>query len=358
MATTTSNESHLLLELNGGEACKTYLIADRQRRKAALLDPLKQNIPKYLGVLAYHQLQLEYIFDSHSHADHFTAGFELAMLTEGKLAMHENAPAPKVKVHVRDGDVLRVGDIEVKVMHTPGHTPDSIALYLPRLGHLYSGDTLMIGGTGRTDFAGGDPGQSYDSIQRMFALPEDTVLWPGHDYRGNVSSTIGHEKRTNPRAGGGKTRDEYIHIMNNLGLPLPQKIMEALQCNVSASNDTAMKFPTIAELNEIRQLEPKLVRQLLAESDDKRPVVVDVRQPDEVDGELGHIPGSITLPLSELTKRYQELEQYKGRNIICVCRAGVRSTTAAALLTGLGFPNIHNMRGGMLAWNQKESATA
>ena len=124
------------------------------------------------------------------------------MLTEAKLAMHENAPAPKVKVHMRDGDVLRVGDIEVKVMHTPGHTPDSIALYLPRLGHLYSGDTLMIGGTGRTDFAGGDPGQSYDSIQRMFALPEDTVLWPGHDYRGNVSSTIGHEKRTNPRAGG------------------------------------------------------------------------------------------------------------------------------------------------------------
>lgn len=203
----------------------------------------------------------------------------------------------------------------------------------------------------------------------MFQLPEETVLWPGHDYRGNVSSTIGQEKRTNPRAGGGKTREEYINIMNNLGLPLPEKIMEALQCNVSAAHDTAMKFPTIAELNKIRQLEPKTVDHclpslvsvqltflnqvsaMIQDEANNRPVVVDVRQPHEL-ADIPSIPGSIQIPLAELPKRAQELEAYKNRSIICVCRAGVRSTTAAALLTGLGFSNVNNMRGGMLAWHK------
>jgi sulfur dioxygenase len=275
--------------------------------------------------------------------------FELANLTGSKLAMHVSSPAPKVHLHVKDGDTVYIGDMQVKIMHVPGHTPDSIALYLPEVGHLYSGDTILIGGTGRTDFAGGDPAQSYDSIQRMFQLPDDTIMWPGHDYRGYRSSTIGHEKRTNPRAGGGKSRDEYIGIMNNLGLPLPEKIMEALQLNISAVEDTQMKLPTISELIEIHQLEAQKVAELIQEPGE-RPIIVDVREPSEFEGE--HIPGSINLPLLQLTKRYQELEQFKGQDIICVCRAGVRSTTAAALLTGFGFPNVKNMRGGMLAWQK------
>lgn len=357
----------MLLELNGGEACKSYLIACPEKRRAVILDPLKPNIARYLGVLAYHGLTLDYVIDSHSHADHFTASFELTRLTGSRVVMHETAPAPKVQVHVRDGDNLKVGKIPIQIFHTPGHTPDSIALHLPNQRVLYTGDTILIGVTGRTDFAGGDPGQSYDSIQRLLSLPDDTTIFPGHDYRGNTTSTVGIEKMKNPRIAG-KTREEYIGIMNNLGLPLPQKIMEALQCNTGAVNDNEMKFPTITELNAIRQLEPNAVRDMIANNNYNKtnnnnnnkgtnsslsPVIVDVRQKDEYESE--HIPGSILIPLNELPKRYTELEEYKGRKIICVCRAGVRSTTAAALLTGLGFADVNNLKGGMLAWTATQS---
>jgi glyoxylase-like metal-dependent hydrolase (beta-lactamase superfamily II)/rhodanese-related sulfurtransferase len=335
-------------ELNRGK-CKTYFLACEKNRKAALIDPVKENVDRYLAILAYFDCKLDAVIDTHTHADHRTGSFDLGDLTGAKVLMHRKAPAPRVDVHVEDGERITVGDVEFNVLHTPGHTPDSISLHVED--RVLTGDTLLIRGTGRTDFPGGDPGDQFDSItQKLFRFPDETLVFPAHDYRGNSHSTIGDEKRFNPRVSG-RTREAYIELMNNLSLCLPDKIQEVLQPNQSALDDDRIAFPTLAELSQVSQLDTKEVLALLSAS--PPPLVVDVREPEEYTGELGHIPGSVLIPLKELPARAHELEQHKGRPFIAVCRAGVRSTTAAAILTGLGFEQVWNLKGGMLDWHDQ-----
>lgn len=336
----------LFRELNRGK-CKSYLIACEQSHRAALVDPIREKVDRYLAFLAYHGLKLEAVIDTHTHADHRTASFELKELTGAKVVMDRRAPAPRVDIHVENGDRIPVGEVRIQVLHTPGHTPDSMSLYTE--GRVCTGDNLLIRGTGRCDFAGGDAGEQFDSITgKLFALPDDTLVFPAHDYRGNTRSTIGEEKRFNPRITG-RTRGEYIELMNNLGLPLPDKIQEVLQPNQSALDDDRLRFPSLGELNQVRQLTPHQVQSLLGAF--PAPVLLDVREPEEYTGELGHIAGSILIPLKDLPSRGGELEGYKDRHVIAICRAGVRSTTAAAILTGLGFEHVSNLKGGMLDWN-------
>lgn len=338
----------LVLELNHGK-CKTYLVACERTRRAALIDPLREKLERYLAVLAYYRCELGHVIDTHTHADHRTAVFDLRALVGAKVVMHRAAPAPHVDIHVEDGQTLEVGDIRLQVHATPGHTPDGICLYAE--GRVFTGDTLLIGGTGRADFAGGDAGAQYDSItHRLFVLPDDTIVLPAHDYRGNTASTIGEEKRRNPRIAG-RTREQYILTMANLGLPLPDKIQEVLQPNQSALDDDALAFPNLAQLSEVRQRSPGEVAALRATP--YPPLIVDVREADEFDGELGHIPGSVLVPLKELAGRAHELEEWRHKQVVAVCRAGVRSTTAAAILTSLGFEEVSNMKGGMLAWSDQ-----
>ena len=335
-------------ELNRGK-CKTYLIACENSRKAVLIDPIREKVDRYLAFLAYHGLKLDAVIDTHTHADHRTASIELKDLTSAKVVMHERAPAPHVDIHVKEGGRIPVGDLQLQVIHTPGHTPDSMSIYID--GRVFTGDNLLIRGTGRCDFAGGDPGDQFDSItQKIFALPDSTLVFPAHDYRGNTHSTVGEEKCSNPRVAG-RTRSEYIDIMNNLGLPLPDKIQEVLQPNQSALDDDRLRFPSLAELNQVRQLASDQVQALLDTV--PPPVLVDVREPDEYTGELGHISGSILIPLKDLPSRAAELEGYHARPVVAICRSGVRSTTAAAILTGLGFEQVFNLKGGMLDWNNQ-----
>jgi len=183
-------------ELNRGK-CKTYLIACEESGIAALVDPVREKLERYLAILAYYRLRLESVIDTHTHADHRTASFDLRELVGATAIMHRRAPAPHIDRHVEDGDVVAVGKIDVKVLYTPGHTPDGISLHFAN--RVLTGDTILIRGTGRSDFAGGDPGAQYDAITgKLFALPEETKVYPAHDYRGNTSSTIGDEKRGNP----------------------------------------------------------------------------------------------------------------------------------------------------------------
>jgi rhodanese-related sulfurtransferase len=242
-----------------------------------------------------------------------------------------------------------VGDLALEVLYTPGHTPDSISLYTGD--RVLTGDVLLIGGTGRADFAGGDAGHQYDAITRkLFELPDETIVYPAHDYRGNTSSTIGQEKRQNPRIAG-RTRDEYIALMRSLNFPLPDKIQEVLQPNQSAIDDDKTKFPDLTQLNHVRQLSAQEVSERLASV--TPPFILDVREPQEYTGELGHVASSALIPLRELAERAGELQAQKARPIVVVCRSGVRSTTAAAILEGLGFEHVYNMQGGMVDWNDR-----
>lgn len=335
-------------ELNHGK-CKTYLVACERTRRAALIDPVKAHVERYLAFLAYHDLKLDALIDTHTHADHPTGAFLLKDFADARLIMHRRAPVPVATEHVEDGDTITVGELRLNVLYTPGHTPDSMSLHVDD--RVFTGDVLLIGGTGRADFAGGDAGQQYDAITgKLFKLPDATIVYPAHDYRGNTSSTIGQEKRHNPRVAG-RTREQYVALMASLNFPLPEKIQEVLQPNQSAIEDDKTKFPDLAQLNNVRQLSTSDVRVRLASS--TPPFVLDVREPTEFVGELGHIPGSTLIPLRELADRVGELEQHKAAPTVVVCRSGVRSTTAAAILEGMGFEQVYNLQGGMVDWNDR-----
>ncbi|HSG66841.1 MAG TPA: MBL fold metallo-hydrolase, partial [Gammaproteobacteria bacterium] len=271
-------------------------------------------------------------------------------LTGAEVVMHRHAPAPRVGRHVVDGETLFLGELALEILATPGHTPDSMCIRVD--GHVFTGDTLLIRGTGRADFAGGDAGAQYDSItKKLFSLPDPTLVFPAHDYRGNVSSTIGQEKQRNPRIAG-RSRAQYVELMASLKFPMPEKIQEVLQPNQSAIDDDKAKFPNLAELNRVRQLPADEVSAMLEVSD--LLLVLDVREPTEYHGPLGHIPGSILIPLRELAARASELEEHRERPIIAVCRSGVRSTTAAAILIGMGFERVYNLKDGMVDWNDRK----
>ena len=300
-------------------------------------------------MLAYERLTLDALIDTHTHADHPTASFLLKDLTDARLIMHRRAPVPATTEHVDDGDTIQIGDLQLKVLYTPGHTPDSISLYIGD--RVFTGDVLLIGGTGRADFAGGDSGEQYDAVTtKLFSLPDETLVYPAHDYRGNTSSTIGQEKAHNPRISG-RTRDEYVALMASISFPLPDKIQEVLQPNQTAIDDDKTKFPDLTQLNHVRQLDATEVSARLAGS--AAPFILDVRERPEYTGELGHIRGSVLVPLRELADRVAELQKNKAGPTVVVCRSGVRSTTAAAILEGLGFDQVYNLQGGMVDWNDR-----
>lgn len=332
-------------ELNNS-ICKTYLLGCKNSGRSIIVDPLATRIDRYLAILAYHNLRLDYVLDTHAHADHRSGCVELSALTNAKLVRHVYATQSNVDLQVQDGDVLKIGETSVKIIHTPGHTPDSISLLAED--RVLTGDCLFIGGTGRTDFASGDPLQLYSSItEKLFKLPENTLLFPAHDYRGYKHSTIGHEKRHNPRIAN-KTRGDFIQMIACQGLPLPEQIQELLDVNATDLEDSETNYPNIAELNKGFQMSPILVWDYLASLDP--PLIIDVREPSEFNGDIGHIKGSILVPLSKLATHMSEYDGYKGRKIITVCRAGVRSTTAVAILNALNFSDVHNLKGGMTEW--------
>lgn len=206
----------------------TYLIADPVSRQAALIDPVLEQTERDLTLVNELGLRLTHVLETHVHADHVTGAGQLRERT-GCMVVASNLGASCVNVHVRHGDVVHVGELSITVLATPGHTDDSMSFLLGD--HLFTGDALMVRGTGRTDFQNGDAGQLYDSItQVLFALPDSTRVYPAHDYKGRMMTTIDEEKRFNPRLAG-KDRAAFIQIMDELHLPRPKKIDIAVPAN-------------------------------------------------------------------------------------------------------------------------------
>jgi len=212
---------HQLFDKNS--STYTYLIASAKGREALIIDPVLENIGQYIKLLNELDLKLVKVIDTHIHADHITAASKLKDATNCTTIMGEHTPSDAVEVKVKDNEIIYVDKLEIKVIYTPGHTKDSYSFLMDD--YLFSGDTLLINGTGRTDFQGGNSEDSYNSIfNRLLKLPEETLLYPAHDYNGQTVSTIGKEKKFNPRLQVNSV-NEYIDIMNNLNLSKP-KLMD------------------------------------------------------------------------------------------------------------------------------------
>ena len=200
----------------------TYLIASAKGREAIIIDPVLENVKIYIKLLKNLDLKLVKVLDTHIHADHITGASKLKKITNCSTIMGEHTPAEAVEIKVKDDEIIKIDKLEIKAMYTPGHTSDSYSFLMDN--YLFSGDTLLINGTGRTDFQNGSSKDAYNSIfNRLLKLPEDTLLYPGHDYNNKKFSTIGNEKKFNPRLKVNNV-DEYIELMSNLNLSKPKLI--------------------------------------------------------------------------------------------------------------------------------------
>tara|TARA_Y100000389_G_scaffold85293_1_gene81993 strand:+ start:233 stop:916 length:684 start_codon:yes stop_codon:yes gene_type:complete len=212
----------------------TYLIASARQREALIIDPVLENIEIYISLLKELNLKLVKVVDTHIHADHITGAYQLNKKTNCTTIMGEHSPADTVHLKVKDGEKIKIDKLKIKTIYTPGHTSDSYSFLINN--SLFSGDALLINGTGRTDFQNGNAKESYNSIfNKLLKLPDETLLYPAHDYNGKKVSTIGNEKKFNPRLQV-KNADEYINIMNNLNLSKPSMMDINIAGNIKLGN--------------------------------------------------------------------------------------------------------------------------
>jgi sulfur dioxygenase len=209
----------------------SYLVWDRDSREAALIDPVQDQVNRDISLIRELNLKLKYTLETHVHADHVTGSGTLRQTLNSIVLVHENARTKCADVQIKGGDFIPLGTGRIHVLYTPGHTEGDVSYLIP--GAVFTGDTLLIRDCGRTDFQSGDAGTLYDSImQQLFTLPDDTLVYPGHDYEGRSFSTVIEEKLHNPRIGNNKSRDDFIAIMNGLKRDPPQRIHEALPSNL------------------------------------------------------------------------------------------------------------------------------
>ena len=208
----------------------TYLISSGNGREALIIDPVLENVNKYIDILKELDLKLVKVIDTHIHADHVTGASKLKDITKCTTIMGSHTPAESVEIKVKDDEYINLDNLKIRAMYTPGHTSDSYSFLMNN--YLFSGDTLLINGTGRTDFQNGNAKDAYNSIfNKLLKLPEETLLYPAHDYKGEKVSTIGKEKKQNPRLQVNSV-DEYVEIMNNLNLKKPAEIESNIAKNI------------------------------------------------------------------------------------------------------------------------------
>jgi len=325
--------------------CQSYLVGCEATRAAVLIDPEFSRIDHYRGLVAQHGLVVKYVVDTHTHADHFSASRELGKAFAAPVVMHRLAPAPYADLRLDDGDMLIVGQLRLKALHTPGHTRDSMSLAVED--RVFTGDALLIGGTGRTDLPTGDPYELYESLfEKLLRLPPETKVFPAHDYKGRSHSTIGAEIADNPRLQ--KTdRAEFVAMMQSLDLSAPTHLTEALRTNMSGGKTVAQLLAEAAATVPFMSLE-ELKDRLGDNSRDL--VILDIREKEAFDA--GRAPGARHLPRGQLELRVNsELPDPTVRIVTC-CEFGKISTLAAATLRQLGYTRAVALDGGMKAWRE------
>ncbi len=325
--------------------CQSYLVGCEATRSAVLIDPEFSQIDRYLGLVSQLGLHVRYVVDTHTHADHFSGSRELGKALDAPVVMNRLSPAPFADIRLDDGDMLIVGEMRLQALHTPGHTRDSMCLVMAD--RVFTGDTLLIGGTGRTDLPSGDPHQLHESLfDKLLKLPAELLVFPAHDYKGRSHSTLAVEIAENPRLQ--KTdRADFVEMMQSLDLSAPTHLTEALRTNMSGGKTVGQLLAEAAAKAPFMSM-AELQARIGGNSRDL--VVLDVREKDAF--EAGHVPGAVNLPRGQLELRVNtELPDPTVRIVTC-CEFGKISTLAAATLRDLGFGRAVALDGGMKAWRE------
>lgn len=306
----------------------TYLLIDSGSKEAAIIDPVMETLDRDLQTIRELGLELLFSIETHAHADHITASGKIRQHTGAKLVYGINSGIQSIDVAIADGQTLSVGQYEIVAIETPGHTNACTSFYAD--GNLFTGDALLIRGCGRTDFQGGDPGVLYDSIrQKLFSYDDSTVIFPGHDYSGRTRTTVGEEKRWNPRLGANRSREDFVDLMNNLNLDMPKRINEAVPANMNVGIDFnpekyLLRDFDMNDLYKVWQNKPENV------------LIVDNRT--EKEFSEGHVPGSINIPMGT---ENEHLDQFSNPDdVIIYCRSGRRAQTT---LTNLSFQGLDHI---------------
>ena len=336
----------------------TYLLGDAGQ--AVLIDPVFEHERRDVALLRELGLQLVATLDTHVHADHVTGAWLLKRRCGSRIMLSEHSTAAQADRLLRHGDTVAFGGRHLQVRATPGHTSGCLTYVLDDHRMAFTGDCLLIRGCGRTDFQQGSPTRLFQSVQtQIFSLPDDCLLYPGHDYRGLTVTSVGEERRFNPRLGGEVDEGDFAGHMNALGLPHP-KLMDIavpanLQCGRPDGAEGATPMPAepawaplTYTFGGIWEIQPRALEERLAGGRAGDVQVLDVREPAEFTDALGHLPGATLLPLSQLKERMGEIDRQ--RPVVAVCRSGTRSAQAVTLLTKAGLTQAANLAGGMLRW--------
>jgi sulfur dioxygenase len=336
----------------------TYLLADGGSGAAVIIDPVFEQVRRDAALIEELGLRLLYALETHIHADHVTGAWLLKQRTGCRIALAAGSGAEVADRYLVQDDVVAFGERNLQVRQTPGHTNGCLTYVLDDRSMAFTGDCLFVRGTGRTDFQQGDAHAMYRSIhEQIFTLPDTCLLYPAHDYRGLTVTSVREERRFNPRLGGEIGEGDFTGYMKNLRLAHPKQLDVAvpanLKCGRPESGIGITTEPNWAALRYsfagIWEIEPHGLEEQAPSVQ-----ILDVREPEEFTGPLGHIRGAILIPLGELVERAGELA--RDRPIVAVCRAGSRSAQATVILREAGFSDVANLSGGMLRWRAEGHA--
>lgn len=328
----------------------TYLLGDSETREAVLIDPVFEQAQRDAACIEELGLKLVSTVETHTHADHITGAWLLRQRLKSRILVPAAGGAKGADQLIKHGDRIPFGKRHLEARATPGHTSGCTSYALDDRSMVFTGDTLLIRGCGRTDFQEGDAARLYASVhEQIFTLPDACLVYPGHDYRGLTVSSVGEEKRFNPRLGGGVAAHDFRIYMEALGLPHPKLMDKAVPANLKVGEPEggAPPEPDWAPLRMtfagIWEIDPHWL-----EENANAVQILDVREAEEFTGPLGRIKGALNIPLGALAGRAGELA--KGKPVVAVCRSGARSAQATVLLQKAGFMRVANLAGGMLAW--------
>jgi glyoxylase-like metal-dependent hydrolase (beta-lactamase superfamily II)/rhodanese-related sulfurtransferase len=336
----------------------SYLLADRASGKAVLIDPVFEQARRDAALVRELGLDLVASLETHVHADHVTGAWLLKERCGGAIMLGAASGAHGADRYLAHGDRVAFGERYLDVRATPGHTAGCVSYVLDDETRAFTGDCLLIRGSGRTDFQQGDARTMFRSVRtQILTLPPACLLYPAHDYRGLTVTSVEEERRFNPRLGGDIGEADFVGYMHNLGLPHPKQMDVAVPANLNCGRRDGdagtLSDPQWAPLTYtfagIFEIQPQALEEHAASVR-----ILDVRERDEFTGPLGRIAGSLPVPLAELAARVGELP--RDRPIVTVCRSGARSAQAVVLLAKAGFGDVANLAGGLLRWRAEGHA--